>query len=244
MPKDYESQEQRAAITEIDQIRLRLAAAESNNADLKTHIAAGTFEARKLRRERNDLKSENRDLKTQLRRATVALAIETSRRELKERDASEDKLTGLLNADGLFRKIRELLSGGQVGVYILIDANKFKPINDQYGHLAGDKALKALADKIQEHFAITEGSVVGRVGGDEFGVFSPQSQDEIKQKLPKNSQGEPCVVCNFEIERGKVEFSASVGMADLKDQEGLEEAVNSADSEMYRSKRISGNGGR
>lgn len=83
--------------------------------------------------------------------------------------AQQDSLTGLLNRGAVEARVAALLREHTPGVLLMIDVDHFKSINDQYGHLMGDKALRELARLLGYYFG--RGSVIGRMGGDEFAVF-------------------------------------------------------------------------
>ncbi len=96
------------------------------------------------------------------------LALEEQRRE-----AERDPLTGLLNRRGGDRRLRSALErmaqSGPVAV-ILCDADRFKVINDRFGHAAGDELLAGMAGRLRA--AIRSGDEVARIGGDEFIVVA------------------------------------------------------------------------
>jgi diguanylate cyclase (GGDEF)-like protein len=81
-----------------------------------------------------------------------------------------DGLTGIANRRGGEQKIRELVQEGKGGMFIILDVNLFKSINDTYGHQTGDKALTGIANCLKEAFR--SGDVVLRLGGDEFAAFA------------------------------------------------------------------------
>lgn len=89
--------------------------------------------------------------------------------------ADQDLLTGLLNRGAMEAKISGLLEGNASGVFLMMDVDEFKYINDKFGHPAGDLALRELARVIAETFG-REG-LTGRMGGDEFAVFLPDVPD-------------------------------------------------------------------
>ncbi|ATW50570.1 GGDEF domain-containing protein [Streptomyces peucetius] len=79
--------------------------------------------------------------------------------------ARRDPLTGLRTRDGFTRCATALLKDPHA-VVVLADVDKFKHINDTYGHAAGDALLKATADRLAHH--VGRSGVAGRLGGDEF----------------------------------------------------------------------------
>ncbi|MEU1045595.1 GGDEF domain-containing protein [Streptomyces sp. NPDC005897] len=79
--------------------------------------------------------------------------------------ARRDPLTGLRTRDGFTRRATVLLKDPRA-VVVLADVDRFKHINDTYGHAVGDALLKATADRLAHHVGRT--GVAGRLGGDEF----------------------------------------------------------------------------
>lgn len=88
----------------------------------------------------------------------------------------QDWLTGIYNRGTIELKINQQLQVYQQGVLFVLDVDHFKQINDQYGHICGDVALKKIAAVLKK---ITyENGISGRVGGDEFVIFYPKAEDE------------------------------------------------------------------
>lgn len=83
--------------------------------------------------------------------------------------AEQDSLTGLLNRRTIEDKINQSIKLDIPGVFIMIDLDGFKLINNKYGHLTGDKILQELGKLIP--FFFSKQDLVGRIGGDEFVVF-------------------------------------------------------------------------
>ena len=85
-------------------------------------------------------------------------------------------LTGLRNRGSGEQKVKELLAKGQQGLFILIDCDRFKSINDTYGHMVGDQVLIALAEAIAK--GIHKGDIALRLGGDEFAIYMVNITDK------------------------------------------------------------------
>ena len=104
-------------------------------------------------------------------RRNLADKLEQQSREIFDirNKSHQDALTGLWNRLYTEETVNNLLSKGARGALMMLDMDNFKPINDHYGHIAGDKTLKMLAEILRE--ASAEGDVLCRVGGDEFRVF-------------------------------------------------------------------------
>jgi diguanylate cyclase len=82
--------------------------------------------------------------------------------------ASTDWLTGCLNRRSFTSRVGQLLNSAP-GALLVIDADHFKTVNDRFGHERGDEVLKMLVAAIQE--TVREGDLVGRLGGEEFGIY-------------------------------------------------------------------------
>jgi diguanylate cyclase (GGDEF)-like protein len=170
-----------------------------------------------------------------LRRAIKArIAAEA----LAEATARHDALTGLANR----RLLQERLDASLIardprapfGV-MLIDLDRFKPINDVYGHAAGNAVLCAVADRLSA--LVPPGSTVARLGGDEFVVLSPHGLDydaftDLAQKMISAIQ-KP-VPWN----QGQVEVDSTIGIALAnEDDQDPDALLHQADTAMYHGKR-------
>lgn len=109
--------------------------------------------------------------------------IESLYRHLEE--SSRDPLTGLYNRKAGEVLINQALNNGGEYIFLLMDIDNFKAVNDVYGHLKGDMVLKYVADKIRKSFRDTD--VVFRLGGDEIVTFiyPCKNRQAIEEKLEK-----------------------------------------------------------
>ncbi len=109
--------------------------------------------------------------------ASSVLVFLVQRNNRRLRRLSEiDALTGINNRGGGEAKIRSLIRQRIPGMFCLLDIDKFKSINDTYGHSVGDQVLIAMADCMKEVFR--DRDIVMRLGGDEFAVYVPQVCDK------------------------------------------------------------------
>ena len=105
-----------------------------------------------------------------LRRSLADKLAQKTREVFDIRNKShQDSLTGLWNKSYTEETVDDMLSRGVSGALIMLDIDNFKPINDNYGHIAGDKTLKTLAEIMRSCSA--KGDILCRIGGDEFAIF-------------------------------------------------------------------------
>jgi diguanylate cyclase (GGDEF)-like protein len=130
-----------------------------------------------------------------------------------ERLGRVDPLTGLANRRAFYEAAAELAGGGAVALAIA-DLDRFKRINDRFGHAAGDEALKAAADLMRAELG--DLGLVARVGGEEFALIAAgRSADEIAARLQRFRQrvaDEPLTAAG-----GSVHLTVSIGFAVRRD---------------------------
>lgn len=202
----------------------------------------------------SDLRVANKD--QQLVRAAKSLEQGDHKRALAiltighlEKKGNTDQLTGVLNRTGflgavetrraLLAKERRGPEGKKTdGVVIIVDIDYFKRINDSYGHLTGDEALKSSVKKLRGVFRDTD--IIGRYGGEEFVIFCPAaSVEEIYARLGGKagiSEAQISVSYQSGLEGEKV-FTLSGGMVSLKPSEQLEGKLGEADDLLYSAKK-------
>lgn len=171
----------------------------------------------------------------------IALIDITERKNLErqmEMQAMTDEMTGLFNRRYFTRRGGEELQRARryklVLSIMMIDVDRFKQINDTYGHGRGDYVLKEFALLICQ--SVRDVDVVGRLGGEEFGVILPNtdlaSTLALAKRLCQTIEGHP-----FLIEDRQVSITASIGIADLReDVADLDGLLNHADTALYQAK--------
>lgn len=164
--------------------------------------------------------------------------IDTQKRELEalEYKATRDPLTGIYNKEVTIKKIDKFISGNKTGKHALmfIDFDDFKLVNDNYGHLVGDKVLMYVIGRIKNVFS--EGEIIGRTGGDEFIVFigniDAAMDIEEKAKILVSALN-----TTFPDNGLSIPVSGSIGIA-LYPEDGMhyEQLLQCADKAMYKVK--------
>lgn len=106
----------------------------------------------------------------------------TEIRQYLEAIAYRDPLTGALNRRGLFDELQKRVCASAKDIFSLyyIDLNKFKPINDTYGHEAGDRVLQLFTEVVRAHAHVAH--ILGRIGGDEFVLLLKGSPNPQRDK--------------------------------------------------------------
>jgi diguanylate cyclase (GGDEF)-like protein/PAS domain S-box-containing protein len=155
-----------------------------------------------------------------------------------ERHANYDTLTGLANRNLLFDRIRQAAvhseRSGRAMAVLLLDLDRFKLINDSFGHVFGDEILRRIADRLQE--CVRRDDTVARLGGDEFVVMlSDMAREDDASTVARkilDSVSQP-----VSTEDRELVVTTSIGIAvyprDGPDPEAL---LKNADAAMYRSK--------
>lgn len=153
--------------------------------------------------------------------------------------ASTDSLTTVLNR-GAFKMVVDAYLEHTVeppvqadGAFLIIDADHFKSINDRFGHQRGDDALKIIAQSIKG--SLRQGDIVGRIGGEEFGVFLPRTRldqaaivaERIRQQINRVEFPSPGTTS---------ELSVSVGGATFDDNTAYDDLFRIADKCLYSAK--------
>lgn len=153
-----------------------------------------------------------------------------------ERLVRHDQMTGLLNHDSSLSELETELSFAKQNDYpvslIFADIDNLKLINDTYGHLAGDDAIRLIADVIKN--SVRAEDKVGRFGGDEFIIILPFANLETAKKLCERIHN------NIEAAKlpGGIQVSISCGINQFNN-ESLYDFINGTDKILYTNKRKS-----
>ena len=164
-------------------------------------------------------------------------------REEQRRHADRDGLTGVSSRRRVLEVLDSNLSARAAGdtelALAMIDMDDFKPINDQHGHLAGDRALRTVCERVQRILRRTD--VFGRYGGDEFLIVLPETNAreamEIARRVCETLASQP-----IEYGDSALRITASVGVAAVASGPCTrEELIKRADRALFRAKSEGGN---
>jgi diguanylate cyclase (GGDEF)-like protein len=149
--------------------------------------------------------------------------------------ATHDPLTNVLNPRAFTRELSQELSRnrryGRPLALIYLDLDDFKKVNDAHGHATGDAVLRLVADAMRA--AVRAADVVGRLGGDEFGVLMPETDAVVAHAAASR-----LVAGIRTVFRGTPSVTASIGVVAVAGTEaGTDELIRKADQAMYEAKR-------
>jgi len=171
--------------------------------------------------------------KTELLKSELRMKEKVEYMEKDNEISKTDPLTGVLNRRSFQEQIILHLISEETSALLIMDIDDFKKINDQLGHDAGDKALKALADALTISFRSMD--VIARLGGDEFIVLLNNMQngdDTILQRIAVFKQTLRSILEN----RSLPDFSVSIGIAYTDREKDFTTMYKNADIAMYKSK--------
>lgn len=173
-----------------------------------------------------------KDIQNRLAEAHAELALKNL--EL-VRLSTTDMLTGLANRQRIDERLAGILPAETALSLIMLDIDHFKRINDRHGHLAGDRALMALAEMLRE--AVPSGCEVGRWGGEEFLVLCPDMGLADAYLLAETLRE---LVLGLELpEIGGL--SCSFGVVEAADGESGEKVMGRVDQALYAAKEMGRN---
>ena len=144
-------------------------------------------------------------------------------------------MTGLLNRDGFFTRLDQMRADEMANVLMIVDVDHFKNINDSFGHPIGDQALILLSKIFRK--ILRENDLIGRIGGEEFGIFLHNTSASEGQII-----GE---MIRYEIENTVFEphhnmrhvITVSIGVTDVAPHQERSTLMVNADTALFSAKR-------
>ena len=151
--------------------------------------------------------------------------------------AHQDVMMALPNRRGFMRELDRLVARaaryGTPAAMLFVDLDGLKMINDTFGHQAGDQALIQVAELLSA--GVRRGDIVGRLGGDEFGILLEQANGASAHETAARL-GDVIAACDFLHDGDALPLSVAIGVAMIDGQASPAEVMAQADEEMYRRK--------
>jgi diguanylate cyclase (GGDEF)-like protein len=153
--------------------------------------------------------------------------------------AMHDTLTGVLNARAYYEVCDRLIASARRSQrpysVLFVDLDHFKSINDHHGHAAGDLVLKAVAETLGQ--TLRESDVLGRIGGEEFSVFLPETSRDAAVIAAENLRAAVERLCPSIGGGERLRITASIGVAgNTREGEDMHVIQQRADQAMYHAK--------
>ncbi len=184
------------------------------------------------------------DMANRMRQAMDGLKQEISRREEVEKaltmEATTDFLTGLANRRSFMERLKSEMARirryGSVGSLLMLDIDRFKSINDTYGHNVGDQVLAGLGGLLAG--SVRECDLPGRIGGEEFLIFLSDTPLAgagcFAERVRKSIKDRP-----ISTDNGLVSFTVSIGVTQINQEDSsMDDVIARADRAMYRAKEL------
>lgn len=177
--------------------------------------------------------------------AQALLALKRAHRDLGKAHkrlrevAMHDSMTGLLNREAFFAAVEAMRGRTATGTLLFADADRFKKINDSFGHMVGDAALLEIAAAIRR--SIRQEDVAGRIGGEEFGIFL---EGAVGAEAAVVAERIRCAVAAVKLSPApgmSVPLTVSIGGVSAGSLLTTAELMQIADKRLYQAKRAGRN---
>jgi len=170
-----------------------------------------------------------------IREVKIRIAAEERSKAL----AGEDELTGLPNRRALLNELTQAMAradrGNGLVSLVLLDLDRFKPVNDVHGHIAGDLLLQAVAQRLRQN--ARGGECVARLGGDEFAVLVSHDKDDVAAAAAAAKRFSDVLCQPVTLGSIDVQVGVSAGIATAPhDANTVEALMRCADLALYRAK--------
>jgi diguanylate cyclase (GGDEF)-like protein len=188
----------------------------------------------------DSLEDRQRKQKEQMRRLGQRLRVLRTELAEAQREMAIDPLTRIYNRSALDQHLKRMVElsqfSGQSAGLLMLDADHFKGINDQFGHQAGDKVLETLADHCVRCFP-RKSDFVARYGGEEFAIVVDDASDgmyvQMGERLLDAVRDAP-----VEYQGERIEVTASIGLAVLEPEESADDWLRRADLALLQAKEM------
>lgn len=164
----------------------------------------------------------------------VHAKLKDAHRDLEHR-ANHDSMTGLANRDKFLARLSELKRKSDSGYLLVIDADRFKQINDHHGHDAGDRALRAVGQAISDSIRVSD--LGARIGGEEFAVVLHGASRADAVLTAERLRASVERISLTTADGKQLKITVSIGGAPFGPQARIKEVMRAADGQLYEAKR-------
>jgi len=226
-------------------LRTHLDGSEELDQSLSLSESAGSAEQERLilMETIESLLKSKEHLESSLHTAQKHIQIQEGQLKEAEHEARHDQLTRLPNRRMFEERLTQLQTRfeirGRVYSCLMIDLDKFKPINDEFGHAAGDAVLSVLAHLLRTMMPELEN--IARLGGDEFAVLLPD-KNLSQARFVAIRLRDRIVKVSVKHDEHDLKFTVSIGAAEVAEGEKREDLLRRADEALYGAKRAGRNG--
>jgi len=203
------SDSQRTALEALSRQVVALMELRAANAELKHHLGEREWYERELDARAAALREDRSAQSTQAR---------------------TDELTGLANRRGFGEAMRKALSTNTPFAFAIVDVDRFKEINDGWGHPYGDRVLVAVAAALRD--AVDGSIVIGRIGGEEFGLLLTGCNATLAKATAEGVRAQIGALAM------DVPLTASVGITVRREGDDASDLYARADAALYEAKRL------
>jgi diguanylate cyclase (GGDEF)-like protein len=183
--------------------------------------------------------TEQKEIQANMIKTHTKLAIQS--KKLKQANdklkymATKDFLTGTNNRGNFFDLAVKVFEDNEnKDIYVsMLDIDKFKQLNDKYGHKVGDKALKTFVKTVEDNLEAND--IFGRLGGEEFAIVSHSCCDKSQTEKIENIRKEIQKIIITDQDK-EISFTVSIGMVKRDSDESIDVALDRADKELYSAK--------
>ncbi len=208
----------------------------ANFNDLKTIRTSLVEQVEELKSSVDQMKRENKQALDELR---TELSSSESKLLRAEDKALKDPLTGLANRRSIEERLARSIANGWTVCLAMFDLNRFKPVNDELGHLAGDDLLCQFSKRLSAQ--IRSGDLAGRWGGDEFVVIlmwcELSNAAIFIERIKREVFGTYRLQTRTNLSLVEVDIDAAVGVAQWEQGDSVQQLIQKADSLMYAQKK-------
>ncbi len=195
-----------------------------------------------LVREVDSVLKANNSLKNELKTAQDELTYQNRIIEKLHVQATVDSLTQIKNRatfdEFLNKSIKAYRESGESLSLIIADIDHFKDVNDNYGHVVGDRVLEAMAVKLK--VSLRSADFISRYGGEEFGVVLLKTNLTSAIVVAENMRN-AVETTVFSVEGNKLRITVSFGCAEISEGDTADSLIKKADKQLYLAKKAGRN---